>query len=290
MKLKIFQEKRAKQSVMITVGISIIVLLIGIIIYQSYAMYEQKKEYDVMKGSIPSFLSDYDVKVAILVDGVGTDTIPSKESGKALEEIICDHGASGSWDYQNWTLVVKNMNSKRTKCQLHFKSKYTESILNGTDPELKDGLIPVIIASNGEVKKASLGSEWYNYGKKRWANAVILLDESVAYGEGEVIPESNIESYFVWIPRYRYQLFNMGEYDTYKRGEVVNMYEEKSQIIAIEFENNGTNESDGNTVGSWLTHPAFRAFDTNGIWVGKFETGYQGFTDQSSSERDEVDV
>ncbi|MCI8394450.1 MAG: hypothetical protein HFH86_03095, partial [Bacilli bacterium] len=47
----------------------------GIIIYQSYAMYEQKKEYDVMKGSIPSFLSDYDVKVAILVDGVGTDTI-----------------------------------------------------------------------------------------------------------------------------------------------------------------------------------------------------------------------
>ena len=211
-------------------------LLTGIIIYQSYAMYEQKKEYDVMKGSIPSFLSDYDVKVAILVDGVGTDTIPSKESGKALEEIICDHGASGSWDYQNWTLVVKNMNSKRTKCQLHFKSKYTESILNGTDPVIKDGLIPVTIENNGKVKKASLGSEWYRYEEKRWANAVILEDESVIYGEGEEIPESNIESYFVWVPRYRYQIFNEGKYMDIESEIELADYQNKAQEIQVVFE------------------------------------------------------
>ena len=28
----------------------------------------------------------------------------------------------------------------------------------------------------------------------------------------EIIPESNIESYFVWIPRYRYKIFNNGNY------------------------------------------------------------------------------
>ncbi|MCI8394550.1 MAG: hypothetical protein HFH86_03605 [Bacilli bacterium] len=290
MELKSYHESRKKQKIILGLSIVSFLFLVGMILYRSFALYDQKESFDVIKGSIPSFLSNYDVKVSVLVDGVSTEVIPGKESGKAVEKINCTNETIGTWDYQNWNLIVKNLNHTRTKCEISFQSKYTESILNGTDPELKDGLIPVIIASNGEVKKASLGSEWYNYGKKRWANAVILLDESVAYGEGEVIPESNIESYFVWIPRYRYQLFNMGEYDTYKRGEVVNMYEEKSQIIAIEFENNGTNESDGNTVGSWLTHPAFRAFDTNGIWVGKFETGYQGFTDQSSSERDEVDV
>src|SRR5699024_8883986 len=91
---------------------------------------------------------------------------------------------------------------------------YTETILNRTDPVLKDPLIPVTIESDGIVKRADLSSEWYNYENKQWANAIILTDESTNanYQPGEVIPESNIESYFVWIPRYRYQIFDEGNY------------------------------------------------------------------------------
>ena len=45
--------------------------------------------------------------------------------------------------------------------------------------------------------------------KKNWANAVILFDESTNsnYQAGDTIPEEVIESYFVWIPKYRYQAF-----------------------------------------------------------------------------------
>jgi len=46
---KAFQEKKHKRTIMIIAGISTFVLLVGIIIYQSYAMYEQINEYDVNK-------------------------------------------------------------------------------------------------------------------------------------------------------------------------------------------------------------------------------------------------
>jgi len=32
------------------------------------------------------------------------------------------------------------------------------------------------------------------------------------YCPGEIIPESSIESYFVWIPKYRYELWDLGNY------------------------------------------------------------------------------
>ena len=33
-----------------------------------------------------------------------------------------------------------------------------------------------------------------------------------------------------------------------------------------------------------MTHPAFLAFDTLGLWVGKFETGYDGATSIASAQ------
>ena len=94
-----------------------------------------------------------------------------------------------------------------------YLTKYYEEILNGTDPVLKDGLIPVTIGNDGVVKKADITKEWYRYEKQEWANAVILEDENQVYRDGQIIPESNIESYFVWIPRYKYKIWNMGEYE-----------------------------------------------------------------------------
>ena len=97
---------------------------------------------------------------------------------------------------------------------------------------------------------------------------------------GEVVPEENIESYFVWIPRYRYKIFNEGNYS----GLSSSLNPNAPQTIEIEFESKDTSISSGSTVGSWLTHPAFTAFDTNGMWVGKFESGYKGATTAKQAE------
>ena len=143
---------------------------------------------------------------------------------------------------------------------------YKESILNGTDPVLKEGLIPVKIANDGTVTKASVEEEWYNYQNKEWANAVILKDETVSYENGDVIPEDNIESYFVWIPRYRYKIFNDETYSG------LTEVEDRVQTIEVEFESKNTPPSNGTKKNEWLTHPAFISFNSNGMWVGKFET------------------
>lgn len=53
MNLKSFQEKSLKSKSIIMIGIFTFVLLIGIIIYQSFAMYEQKMIYNVIQGQVP---------------------------------------------------------------------------------------------------------------------------------------------------------------------------------------------------------------------------------------------
>ena len=91
------------------------------------------------------------------------------------------------------------------------QNKWIDPILNGADPVLNEPLIPVEIKPNGEVYYANLNSEWYNYSEKRWANAVILVDNpsNKNYGVGDHIIEDDIESYFVWIPRYQYKIWNL---------------------------------------------------------------------------------
>ena len=175
-----------------------------------------------------------------------------------------------------------------------LKEKWVEKDLNGADPvlEVTDStkkLIPVTIDKNGKVKYANLYTEWYNYAKKRWANAVILVDKKKdTYKTGDIINENDIESYFVWIPRYSYKIWNMGNYDSAPNITTLTdaNYEtspqnafNKARIIDIKFGDVKTNpkmpESEAK-LDNYYTHPAFTLGDKdlNGIWVGKFETGY----------------
>ena len=164
---------------------------------------------------------------------------------------------------------------------------YEDPILNGADPVIKENLVPVTIADNGEVTYANTQKKWYSYENKEWANAVILVDSpSKEYQENDIIPESDIESYFVWIPRYKYQIFDEGNYTTYIESKPT---ESIAKEIQIEFESNSIEPSTGSKVNEWLTHPAFTNFDVNGFWVGKFETGYEGATSIDTAQVNAID-
>ncbi len=169
------------------------------------------------------------------------------------------------------------------------KEKWIDKTLNGADPVLKDPLIPVEIKPNGDVYYANLNSEWYNYSEKRWANAVILVDNpsNTNYSVGDHILEKDIESYFVWIPRYQYKIWDLGNYTTAPNGNTLTNQDyatsttqalNKSRIIDIKFGNVTSipkmNENEA-SLNEYYTHPAFTLGnkDLNGIWVGKFETG-----------------
>ena len=190
--------------------------------------------------------------------------------------------SDGSMNNKTFTVTVNVYANGKVLEQ--DKTAYKEAILNGTDPVISNNLIPVVISDTGVVTKADTTIAWYSYANKKWANSIILKDESISYQNGEIIPEDNIESYFVWIPRYRYKIFNEGTYTE------LTSIENSTQTIDIIFENKETTPSTGSTVGTYLTHPAFIAFDTNGLWVGKFEAGYDGATTTAAAQVNNVDT
>ncbi len=175
-------------------------------------------------------------------------------------------------------LIASGKGTEEEPYELSYH-EYKESILNGTDPVLKDKLIPVIINNDGSVIRADLANKWYSYKNQEWANAVILVDGVKDPGAGNKIEEKDIESYFVWIPRYRYRIFSDTRYDS-----LSTEIEDRVQTIEVVFENKETEKSTGDKKNEWLTHPAFTAFNTNGIWVGKFETGYKDADSTSAAQ------
>ena len=209
----------------------------------------------------------------------------STKTGQVTVEMIKAFNEELTKDIQFECKLIATPEERETLGDEYVRPLYKEEILNGTDPVIKENLVPVTIADNGEVTYANTQKKWYSYENKEWANAVIL-NEGVTYNVGDIIQESDIESYFVWIPRYRYQIFDEGNYTTYIESKPSTSI---AKEIQIEFETNAVEASTGSTKGEWLTHPAFTNFDVNGFWVGKFETGYKGATSKEEAQVNSVD-
>ena len=145
-------------------------------------------------------------------------------------------------------------------------------------PELDTNMIPIKYDGTNWVYSDGTQENWYNYDNQEWANAVVL-NESVTKNVGDTITEDEIALWYVWIPRYKYQLFNADN------GSV------SQQLINVTFESgtastgtvsctdavSGTGDSSETCTnasnGNWYTHPAFTfgSEQVSGFWVGKFE-------------------
>ena len=281
MKLEKFKPRDPKKTGIIIFTVVCVLLVAGVFFYTSFASFETHDEFNIIEGTVGS---NGDLYFVFYVDNEISSKMPGKGEGYVLdkEKTTCTKGASVEFNETEWSVKVVNMTERNTKCTLYFESRYSEELLNGTDPVLEEPLIPVTIESDGTVKKADVKSEWYSYEKKNWANAVILFDENTNsnYQAGDTIPEEAIESYFVWIPKYRYQLWDLGQYDA-----VTQLDESKVHEIPIIFgdyttldEREGecttpmTSGASGNcTVGDYMTHPAFLSIPSTGFWVGKLK-------------------
>ena len=184
--------------------------------------------------------------------------------------------------------IVKLENGiKTTYCETSSE-QVSEDPTGANRPVLAEGMIPITYDGSKWVKADVYGnySNWYDYDNQKWANAVMVTsstrDTYMNAGIGTEVKEADILSYYVWIPRYKYKLFNA----TYKSGT-------SAQVIDIVFENgtsttgtvtctyasNGAESCQDKANGNWYTHPAFTMINASGnkteykgIWVGKFET------------------
>ena len=243
------------------------------IIYFNYSKFSSSNEMTMYETTVEPFIKN-DYFIASYIDGEWSNEIPSKNDGYIVDKIVCDNGATGTWDYNNWRIYIDNA-TKKTKCSLFY---ITGSLI---DVELYQGLIPVTYNSSGDAVVADTNTKWYDYSNHEWANAVLVncadstikskyfnedmsLKSSVV---GQTISMDEILQMYVYIPRYRYKLFN------------ANNGTSEEQAVDIIFEKVGTEKSNGTKNGEWLTHPAFTFGNTElpGFWAAKFEAS--GSTD-----------
>ena len=294
MKLKKFKEKDHKRIGIMVFTVVCILLVSGVILYRTFAIFEVKTNQNVINGQVQSM---GDLEFAFYKNEKVVKEVPKKEEGYSLDtsSSYCVDLLNGerismiNWNEEKWSLELKNITTTKTKCYLYFKKIYQETILNGAIPDLGNGrLIPITFKDNGKVFKADITNTedpWYKYAEQKWANAVILKDGVVDnYSSGQEILESDIESYFVWIPRYNYQIFDDGIFKdmitlpTADTSQIPNNVSE----IQVTF----GNIVYGTQKGDYLTHPAFTSFHSNGFWISKFEIGYRDASSTTEASKD----
>jgi hypothetical protein len=157
---------------------------------------------------------------------------------------------------------------------------------SGCQVDMDTAMIP--IAYTGTVAGAQWSKantttvgNWYDYSAKQWANAVTVSSASLASYQaapaGTVINEADVLAYYVYIPRYEYQVCrpNASDLVTGIAAAGCPSGTTTPYDFNIKFQKPAqTTAYNGTTVGGWATHPAF-TFGTTalaGIWVGKYET------------------
>ena len=143
--------------------------------------------------------------------------------------------------------------------------------------------------SLAKPEDSSNQGNWYNYNNKQWANAVTVKDPSKYKNQTRVVDQSDILGYWVYIPRYAYEVMRRDGTDnpvsaqnflisfekttTPKRRpaacpEQGEDYREDCDLDRSYIKGKPSNQ------GTWATHPdfTFGAKELNGIWFAKFET------------------
>ena len=123
-----------------------------------------------------------------------------------------EYTATTTDTYYLWIWLDAEETSSDTMNQ-SFSLSLNGSCMNdvpASKPDIKDGMIPVVISSNGITSTVSEDdASWYNYNNKEWANMVLVNDSSRSTYQntsGVVVSEDDILAYYVWIPRYKYRI------------------------------------------------------------------------------------
>ena len=168
------------------------------------------------------------VKAGISKDGEDFRVVKVDSDGN----IILDNGVIGKSRSSSYKLKLwldydtpNSYNVKNKNTIMSYKIQlYSEQTTEGGDesganaPELTSNMIPVYYDSTSDSwKKADSTNsnylyKWYNYEDKMWANAVTVTSKNrntyLKASAGTTIPMSDINTMWVWIPRYTYTMLN----------------------------------------------------------------------------------
>ena len=191
-------------------------------------------------------------------------------------EVVIELGIQVGLDYNDLSLPSNG----------HLFEEYIDE---PTPPELDNNMIAVKYENNNWVKadQNNTNSDWYNYSEQKWANAVTVSSSTrnnyLNASIGTVINMNDIETMWVWIPRYSYTIASEDGVNYYGKKGCYLENEPSLGIpgeIDIRFVSNSIKDRGEakyvTTTGAreYYTPDAFTfgSDELNGIWVGKFET------------------
>ncbi len=155
------------------------------------------------------------------------------------------------------------------------------------EPILDENMIRVIYNETTNTWEKAGTKNWYDYDTGKWANAVTVTSSSrnkyQSVASGTAISMNDIETMWVWIPRYSYTIGSEDGTNYYgKKGEYLTTAPTKAlpgeidvKFITKDVKETGSGKYKvGDGVKNWRTPDAFTFGDeeSSGIWVGKFET------------------
>ena len=118
MKLQKYKQKSFSKIGIIVFTVTCVVLVAGVFFYTSFASFQTKAEFNIIKGTVQDL---GDVYFAYYVDGELISELPTQNSGYVFESSSCTHNATVEWDNSKWAPLVTNLTQTRTKCTLYFK-------------------------------------------------------------------------------------------------------------------------------------------------------------------------
>ena len=210
---------------------------------------------------------------------------------RVLDSGTIEGGGTNKYSLNLWITdeVDGNYSGQVFSGKLRVEVSQEKSVPNA--PELDNNMIAITYKNNNWVKADTdnANNDWYNYDEQKWANAVtVTADTRSNYLNspvGTTISIDDIETMWVWIPRYSYSIGSEDGTNYFgKQGNYLDTTPTRALPGEIDVKFVPTYRNDKGTAkyivseeiksNSWYTPDAFTFGDEelSGIWVGKFET------------------
>ena len=99
--------------------LSLVIIVTISIIYFTYSKFTSKNEMTAYETTVEPFIKNDDL-IASYIDGEWSNEIPGKNDGYVVDKIVCDNGATATWDNDEWGINIRNA-TKKIKCSVFFK-------------------------------------------------------------------------------------------------------------------------------------------------------------------------
>ena len=105
--------------------LSLVLIVTISIIYFTYSKFSSTNEMTAYETTVEPFIKN-DYFIASYIDGEWSNEIPGKNDGYVVDKIVCDNGATGTWDNDEWGINIRNA-TKKIKCSVFFIIKPTSA-------------------------------------------------------------------------------------------------------------------------------------------------------------------